>query len=111
VDVQYEDLIQDPEEQSRRLIAACGLEWDARCLEFYKKQGSVSTASLVQVRQPIYKTSQKRWLPYAAFLGELAIEIEAYLSEEDTQIFSALGINTQQHALRHCILDTLGIMY
>ena len=60
----YEDLISDQEGQSRKLIDHLGLTWDDACLRFFAKGGSVRTASRWQVRQPIYKSSVKRWKNY-----------------------------------------------
>ena len=69
LDMQYEELVADVEGQGRRMIAHCGLEWDPRCLNFHQTERPVRTASAVQVRQPIYKTSVGRWRKYEAFLG------------------------------------------
>jgi len=55
--LQYEALIADPEPVARQLIADIGLDWDPRCLDFHKSRGPVRTASVTQVRQPIYTTS------------------------------------------------------
>jgi tetratricopeptide (TPR) repeat protein len=71
LDVQYEDLVANIEEQTRRMIAHCGLEWDARCLNFHLTERPVRTASAVQVRQPIYKTSVGQWRKYEPFLSSL----------------------------------------
>lgn len=71
LDVRYEDIVADHEEQARRLIEYCGLEWDDACLEFHKSQRVVRTASLTQVRQPIYKSSVERWRNYEKYLGPL----------------------------------------
>ncbi|MER8764608.1 MULTISPECIES: sulfotransferase [unclassified Mesorhizobium] len=60
----YETLVADQEAQSRRLIDYLGLPWDDACLRFFDKQGSVNTASRWQVRQPIYRSSVKRWKNY-----------------------------------------------
>lgn len=69
--VRYEDVVADIEGQARRLIAHCGLEWDARVLAFHENARVVSTASAAQVRQPIYATSVARWRRYEAHLGPL----------------------------------------
>ncbi len=69
--VDYEETVSDLEGVARRLLAACGLEWDPACLDFHSTRRSVRTASLTQVRQPIYKTSVGRWRNYEAGLGEL----------------------------------------
>ena len=63
LDVQYEELVIDFEEQARRIVTHCGLEWDDCCLSFYEKQRPVKTASVVQVRQPVYRSSVGRWRP------------------------------------------------
>lgn len=71
VEVNYEDLVDDPETHARRLIAALDLEWEPGVLEFQSLERSVKTASVWQVRQPVYKTSKARWKRYAAHLGPL----------------------------------------
>jgi tetratricopeptide (TPR) repeat protein len=60
----YETMIADQEAESRRLIEFLGLPWDDACLSFYETDRSVTTPSRWQVRQPIYKTSVKRWKKY-----------------------------------------------
>jgi hypothetical protein len=60
----YETLVEDQEAQSRRLIDYLGLPWDDACLRFFDRDGSVNTQSRWQVRQPIYKSSVKRWKNY-----------------------------------------------
>ncbi|TIL31786.1 sulfotransferase [Mesorhizobium sp.] len=60
----YETLVDDQEAQSRRLIDYLGLPWDDACLRFFDRNGSVNTPSRWQVRQPIYKSSVKRWKNY-----------------------------------------------
>ena len=69
--VQYEALVEDFEPQARRMVAYCGLDWDPACLEFYKTPRPVHTASMTQVRQPIYRSSVGRWRPDAALLRPL----------------------------------------
>ena len=61
VEVDYEALVADPEPHARRLIAACGLEWDEACLSPHRNPRRIATASLWQARQPIYRTSVQRW--------------------------------------------------
>lgn len=57
LEVRYEDVVNDLEAQARRIIAFCGLPWNVACLEFYKTKRVVRTASLAQVRRPLYGTS------------------------------------------------------
>jgi hypothetical protein len=71
LDLRYEELVTDNEVQARRLIDFCGLEWDDACLDFHKTKRSVRTASLTQVRQPIYTTSVERWRRYEKHLQPL----------------------------------------
>ncbi len=71
LEVKYEALVENFEPQARRIVAYCGLEWDPACLEFYKTSRPVHTASMVQVRQPIYRSSVGRWRPDAALLRPL----------------------------------------
>ncbi len=63
LDVQYETLVGDFEAEARRMLAHCGLEWDEACRDFHKTQRPVHTASAVQVRQPLYRSSIGRWRP------------------------------------------------
>ena len=67
-EVRYEDLVSDPESQSRHLIASAGLDWEDQCLNFHQKGGTVKTLSLHQVRQPIYQSSAAAWRRYEAEL-------------------------------------------
>jgi tetratricopeptide (TPR) repeat protein len=76
LEIEYETLVDNLEEQARKLIAHCGLEWDPRCLAFHETQRSVRTASATQVRQPIYRSSVGRWRAYEPLLGPLLKELE-----------------------------------
>ena len=70
-DLVYEDLINDKVAQTKKLLKFCNLNWDENCLNFHKNKKSVSTASLAQVRQPLYNTSVKKWKNYAEELSGL----------------------------------------
>jgi len=69
--VQYEDVVADTETQAKALIDFIGLKWDKKCLEFHKSDRPVKTASVAQVRKPIYKTAVKRWMKYGDGLRPL----------------------------------------
>ena len=71
LDLRYEELVADTETQSRRLLDFCGLEWDDACLAFHTTGRKVRTASITQVRQPIYTTSVERWRRYGNTLAPL----------------------------------------
>jgi len=90
--VEYENVVEDPEAQVRRILAACNLPWDPACLEFNQASGAVKTASLWQVRQPIYRTSKQRWVNYAEHLRPLIKPLSPYLSDEDRTILAGKGI-------------------
>jgi tetratricopeptide (TPR) repeat protein len=75
LDVVYEDVVDDLEGQARRLIDYCGLPWDDRCLSFHKTRRPVHTASAVQVRQPLFRTSIQRWRRFESALGPLFDEL------------------------------------
>ncbi|HVC61179.1 MAG TPA: tetratricopeptide repeat protein [Acetobacteraceae bacterium] len=78
LEVSYEEVVADLEGQARRIIGYCGLEWDDACLEFHKAERAVRTASVMQVRQPIYRSSVGRGRAYAHLLTPLleALEID-----------------------------------
>ncbi|SMB28086.1 Sulfotransferase (fragment) [Sterolibacterium denitrificans] len=70
-EIQYEALVADQEGQARALLDYCELPWDAACMDFHKTERSVRTASVTQVRQPIYQTSVEKWRHYEKHLGPL----------------------------------------
>ncbi len=68
---QYETAVADFEASSRQLVDFCGLDWQDACLEFHKTERTVRTASIRQVRQPVYTSSIGRWRDYEAEAPEL----------------------------------------
>ncbi|MBK7403067.1 MAG: sulfotransferase [Phycisphaerales bacterium] len=77
LDVQYEDTVADLETQARRILDFVGLEWDDRCLRFYEVERAVTTASVDQVRQPIYKSSVARWKRFGDHVKPLIESLRA----------------------------------
>jgi tetratricopeptide (TPR) repeat protein len=71
LEVDYEAVVEDLEGQARRMIADLGLPWDEACLAFHHNPRPVQTASIAQVRQPIYRSSMERWRAYEKELGPL----------------------------------------
>ena len=59
--VQYEDVVREPEAQIRRLLEHCGLDFEPGCLSFHATRRSVRTASAEQVRQPLYTSGVDYW--------------------------------------------------
>lgn len=78
IDINYSDIVSDPEYWTRKLISHFDLEWSDSCLAPHKLERTVKTASLWQVRQPIYKTSIQRWKNYELYIQPL---IEALKSD------------------------------
>jgi tetratricopeptide (TPR) repeat protein len=83
LDIDYEETVEDLEGVARRLLSWCDLEWDPACLEFHRTQRPVRTASVMQVRQPVYKHSVARWKNYEPTLGPLFRQLEAFGSPDD----------------------------
>ena len=71
LDVSYEDVVANLEENARRLVEFAGLPWDPACLNFHATRRVVRTASLVQVRQPVHPHSVGRWRRYEQSLQPL----------------------------------------
>jgi tetratricopeptide (TPR) repeat protein len=69
--VQYEEVVADLEGNVRRLLDYCGLEFEPACVEFYRTERSVRTASSEQVRQPIYREALEQWRHYEPWLAPL----------------------------------------
>jgi tetratricopeptide (TPR) repeat protein len=69
LEVDYEETVADLEGMARRLVAFCGLDWDPACLAFHEGERPVRTASVTQVRQPIYTRSVARWRHYEQSLA------------------------------------------
>jgi len=70
-DLDYESLTENQEEQSRKLLDFCGLDWEKECLYFYKTKRAVRTASSAQVRRKMYKGSSEAWRKYESYLQPL----------------------------------------
>jgi tetratricopeptide (TPR) repeat protein len=71
LEVDYEETVADLEGVARRLVEWCGLDWEPGCLAFHEGKRPVRTASVSQVRQPIYQRSVARWHHYEKSLGPL----------------------------------------
>ena len=72
IEIDYEDLVADPDKVIRRLVSACGLEWNPACLNPERNARTVKTASKWQARQPIYRHAHGRWRAYEPWLGKLS---------------------------------------
>ena len=71
LELDYEQLVADPDAECRRLVEFCGLPWDDRCLRFFESGREVLTLSRDQVNRPIYTSSVGRHRNYEKHLGPL----------------------------------------
>jgi Sulfotransferase family len=78
LDMRYADLVGDVEAQTRRMLDHIGLSWEDACLSFYENDRPVRTASLAQVRRPIYKSSVAGWKRFEKQLEPLLNIVKDY---------------------------------
>jgi len=71
LEINYEEVVNDTEGMARKMLDYIGVEWEAQVLSFNELDRPVKTASVWQVRQPIYKTSQAKWKRYENHLAPL----------------------------------------
>lgn len=71
IEIQYEALVNDPQAQFQKIVERCGISWEPDSLDFYSQHRAVRTASLYQVRQPVYTTSVNRWKHFDSHLDPL----------------------------------------
>ena len=64
IDIEYEQIIENPEQQIRILLEKCNLSWNKNCLKFYENKRPIKTASDIQARKKIYKSSVNSWINY-----------------------------------------------
>jgi len=75
LDLRYEDMVAHTRREAQRAVAHLGLPWDERCLAFHQNRRAVHTASVAQVRKPIYTSSVARWERFRDHLGPLLAEL------------------------------------
>jgi hypothetical protein len=86
LEVRYEDVVSDLEGQARAMVAHCGLQWEESCLAFHQTRRAVHTASMSQVRQPIYRTSIGRWQRYKDLLQPLLQALDLNSAVDATRV-------------------------
>lgn len=84
LDVVYEDLVDNQEETTRKMLEFCDLEWNDQCINFHETKRDVNTPSYDQVRKPMYKKSVARWKNYEEFLKPLLDKLDANIDAENT---------------------------
>ncbi len=70
-DLNYEALTEHQEDETRKLIEYVGLDWEDQCLEFHNTRRAIQTASVMQVRQKMYRGSSDAWRKYEKHLGSM----------------------------------------
>jgi hypothetical protein len=81
-DLPYEQMVDQHEVFAKQLLEYIGLPWDPNCLNFYNNDRMVKTASLIQVRKPIYRTSVQRWQHFARELQALFQIVSPYRNKK-----------------------------
>ena len=94
--VRYEELVDQPRKVATKALNHIGLEWHPDCEEFHSHDRMVRTASLTQVRQPIYKTASQKWCHYEEHLKPLQILLTPFIERYEAGI-----IATAQSELNH----------
>ena len=77
VEIDYERLVRNPEDETRRTLNELGIRWDEACLSPHRNASPVATASAVQVRAPIHDRSVGLWRKYEQHLAPLAAALTA----------------------------------
>ncbi|MDA7441081.1 tetratricopeptide repeat protein [Candidatus Pseudothioglobus singularis] len=77
-DISYEELTNNQEKETRKLIEYCDLDWDENCLNFHDNKRGVKTASALQVRKKMYRGSSDAWRKYSDYLKPLLEALDPY---------------------------------
>jgi tetratricopeptide (TPR) repeat protein len=99
LELEYETTVTSPESTIRRLLEFCGLSWNDSCLEFYANKRMVSTASIYQVKRPIYSSSVGRWRNYEKHLGSLVDDLATQSAYAER---TGIGQSLAAHSLAPC---------
>lgn len=73
--INYEDLVLNQQDETRKVLEYCGLAWDDQCLTFHKSDRAISTASSQQASKPLYTTSVNRFIKYEKHLDPLVHQL------------------------------------
>jgi lipopolysaccharide assembly outer membrane protein LptD (OstA) len=79
LDVRYEDIVNDIQAETRKVLEFLGLEWSDSCVNFHENKRVVHTASNSQVRQPLFSSSIGRWRHYEVHLSAVRARLSEYL--------------------------------
>jgi len=99
LEVRYEDVVSEPEREARRMLDYVGVQWEPQVLDTSELDRPVKTASVWQVRQPIYQTARERWRRYADFLAPLIAGTNAKIVHEPVEMVSLPGPGMQSEGI------------
>ena len=88
LEVQYEDVVENTEAMARKMLQYIGVPWEPQVLNFNELNRPVKTASVWQVRQPIYKTSQAKWERYREHLAPLIAGTNAKITWDPIEMLT-----------------------
>lgn len=101
LEVRYEDVVSDPEREARRMLDYLGVQWEPQVLDTTELDRPVKTASVWQVRQPIYQTARERWRRYEDFLTPLIAGTNAKIVHEPVEMVSLPVPGMQTDGIAH----------
>eukprot|EP00879_Flechtneria_rotunda_P017938 GHRR01018801.1.p1 GENE.GHRR01018801.1~~GHRR01018801.1.p1 ORF type:complete len:164 (+),score=39.54 GHRR01018801.1:96-587(+) len=96
--VLYEELVSQPEAVARSLLSACGLSWEPAVLQFQATERPVHTASMVQVRQPLYTSSVGRWKVYEHQLRDVYNRLGPLISRYEQLLEHRMKLYEEGHS-------------
>ena len=101
LEIDYEAVVDNTEASARRMLDYIGVEWEPQVLEFNELDRPVKTASVWQVRQPIYKTSTAKWKRYQGYLAPLLKGTNAKITWEPIEMLSLPTPSMLTNAVEH----------
>ena len=91
LDVHYEETVTDLENQTRKILEFCGLDFEDQCLRYYETKRAVKTASSEQVRQPVYTSALGFWKNYSSQIDDWKEHLEDIIEDLPESVKSISG--------------------
>ena len=91
LDVHYEETVMDLENQTRKILEFCGLDFEDQCLRYYETKRAVKTASSEQVRQPVYTSALGFWKNYSSQVDDWKEHLEDIIEDLPESVKSISG--------------------
>ena len=77
LDIEYENIVSNIENETKKVLNFLNIDFEKSCLEFYKNKRLIHSASVTQVRKPIYKSSINSWNNYKKYLNQLTEKLNS----------------------------------